>query len=184
LIQSFLDSTPQIDPTCFVAPSAVIIGDVVLGARSSVWYNVTIRGDVNRVRIGSESNIQDNAVVHVTSRTGPTQIGNRVTVGHGAIIHGCTIRDVVLVGMGSIILDGAEIGSESLIGAGTLITQGMHVPPRSLVLGSPGKVVRSLEADEVAMIRRSAENYVRYAAIYRGAEGPSESLEDPSEFSA
>ncbi len=149
MILPFLDTSPRIDPTCFIAESAVVIGDVVLGAQSSVWHNVTIRGDVNWIRIGSESNIQDHSVVHVTHRTGPVEIGDRVTIGHAAVIHACTIRDVVLIGMGSIILDGAEIGTESIVGAGALITQGVKIPFRSLVLGSPAKVVRALNSDEV-----------------------------------
>jgi carbonic anhydrase/acetyltransferase-like protein (isoleucine patch superfamily) len=164
--------SPRIDPTCFIAESAAVIGDVVLGLRSSVWHNVTIRGDVNWIRIGSESNIQDNSVVHVTHRTGPVEIGDRVTIGHAAVIHACTIRDVVLVGMGSIILDGAEIGTESIVGAGALITRGVKIPPRSLVLGSPAKVVRKLSPDEVLSIQRYADNYIHYAAIYQGEEKP------------
>lgn len=172
MIQPFLDAIPQIDPTCYIAESAVLVGDVILGPRSSIWHHVTIRGDVNWIRVGSESNIQDNSVVHVTHQTGPVEIGNRVTIGHGAIIHACTILDTVLVGMGAIVLDGVEVGTESIVGAGALITQNLKIPPRSMVLGSPAKIVRSLRPDEVETVHRYAENYVRYAAIYRGEERP------------
>lgn len=167
-MEEFLGSFPQIDPTCYLADSAVIVGDVTIGPRSSIWHNVTIRGDVNWIRIGSESNIQDNSVIHVTNRTGPVEIGNRVTVGHGAVLHACSIRDLVLIGMGSIILDGAIIGTGSIVGAGALVTQNVKIAPRSLVLGNPAKVVRTLNQKEVDSISKYAENYLHYAAIYRG----------------
>ena len=172
MIREFLGIYPKIDESNFIAPSADLIGDVQLGTNSSVWYNVTIRGDVHRIRIGHSSNIQDNCVVHVTHTTAPTTIGNYVTVGHGAIIHGCTIKDRVLVGMGSTILDHAVIGEDSIIGANALVTARTIIPPRSMVLGSPAKVIRPLTDEEVETIMYYANNYVRYSAIYLGNEHP------------
>lgn len=172
MIRSFLGVHPRFDESNFIAPSADVIGDVWLGKNSSVWYNTTIRGDVHRIRIGDHSNVQDNSVIHVTHSTAPTHIGNFVTIGHGAIVHGCTIRDRVLVGMGSIILDHADIGEDTIIGANTLVTSNMKIPPRSMVLGSPGKVVRSLTDEEVVTVKKFADNYVRYSAIYLGKDVP------------
>lgn len=154
------------DETNFVAPSADVIGDVTLGSRTSVWFNATIRGDIHWIRIGAESNVQDNAVIHVTTETGPARIGNRVTIGHSAVVHGCTIEDNVLIGMGAIILDNAVIGKNSIVGAGALVTARTIVPPDSMVLGSPAKVVRSLTDDEVKGIGKFADNYLNNSAIY------------------
>lgn len=173
MIHSFIGVSPSVGDSNFVADSASVIGDVVLGTDSSVWFNATVRGDVHRIRIGERSNIQDNAVVHVTHKTAPTTIGDGVTVGHSAIIHGCTIQDNVLIGMGAIILDHADIGSFSIIGAGALVTSGVKIPPYSMVLGSPGKVVRSLNQKEIDSIAYYAANYVRYKNIYLGIEKPS-----------
>lgn len=172
MIRPFINVHPSYDETNFIAPSADVIGDVKLGRNASVWYNVTIRGDVNYIRIGECSNVQDNACVHVTHGTAPTEIGDYVTIGHGAIIHGCTIEDNVLIGMGALILDKAVIGRDSIVGAKALITGGVVIPPRSLVLGMPGRVVRQLTDEEVAGIRENAENYVRYSAIYLEQEVP------------
>ena len=172
MIRPFLDAYPRFDDSNFIAPSADVIGDVTLGPGASVWFNVTIRGDVNWIRIGEASNVQDNCVVHVTHGTAPTDIGARVTVGHGAIIHGCTVEDEVLVGMGATILDGAVIGTQSIVGARALVTGGMRIPPRSLVLGVPARVVRPLTDEEVTSIGHYAANYLRYSAIYRGEERP------------
>jgi gamma-carbonic anhydrase len=168
MIMPFLGIEPEYDETNYIAPTASVIGDVVLGREASVWFGASVRGDVNFIRIGEASNIQDNAVVHVTNRTAPTRIGARVTVGHSAVIHGCTIEDDVLIGMGAIILDHAVIGTGSVVGAGALVTMNTRIPPGSLVLGSPAKVVRQLTDDEVASIRQGAENYLRYSAVYRG----------------
>ena len=172
MIAPFLDLAPQYDDSNFIAPSADVIGDVVLGAGTSIWFNVTIRGDVNWIRIGAASNVQDNSVIHVTNRTAPTRIGDRVTVGHGAIVHGCTIEDEVLIGMGAVLLDHCVIGTQSIVGARALVTGGTEVPPRSLVLGSPARVVRSLTEEEVASIGVYSDNYLKYSAIYRGAVQP------------
>ena len=172
MIHAFLDATPVYDETNFIAPSADVIGDVTLGPEASIWFNTTVRGDVNWIRIGAASNVQDNTVIHVTNRTAPTEIGAGVTIGHSAVIHGCTIEDNVLVGMGAVILDHAVIGHDSIVGARALVTARTQVPPRSLVLGSPAKVVRSLTDEEVASIRTYAENYRHYSRIYRGVAVP------------
>jgi len=172
MIHSFLGQSPRYDESNFIALSADVIGDVTLGRGASIWFNATVRGDVNWIEIGEASNIQDNAVVHVTNRTAPTTIGNHVTVGHSAVIHGCTILDHVLVGMGAMILDHAEIGNHCIIGAKALVTGRKIIPPRSLVLGSPAKVVRQLTDEEVASIDRYAQNYLKYSAIYRGEVVP------------
>ncbi len=172
MIRSFLGVTPVFDDTNFIAPSAEVIGDVTLGEGASIWFNATVRGDVNWIRIGAASNIQDNAVVHVTKGVAPTRIGEGVTVGHSAVVHGCTVEDNVLVGMGAVLLDHCVIGRDSIVGARALVTQGTHIPPRSLVLGSPARVVRALTDEEVEQIRTYARNYLQYSAIYRGVEQP------------
>ena len=170
MIRDFLGARPSFDASNFIAESADVIGDVTLGSETSVWFNATIRGDVHRIRIGSCSNVQDNAVVHVTNRTAPTTIGDRVTIGHSAVIHGCRIRDRVLIGIGAIVLDHADVGEDSIVGAGALITSRTVIPPRSLVLGSPARISRELSDEEVISILEYAENYRRYSRIYRGAE--------------
>ncbi len=170
MLHAFNGIVPTIDRTTFLAPSADVIGDVVLGARSSVWFNATIRGDVNWIRIGEETNVQDNAVVHVTGGSGPTTIGDRVTIGHSAIVHGCTVEDRVLIGMGAIILDQAVIGTGSIVGAGALVTGRTVVPAGSLVLGSPARVVRPLTDEERASIDVFADKYLRNCEAYRGEE--------------
>ncbi|MDX1429345.1 MAG: gamma carbonic anhydrase family protein [Rhodothermales bacterium] len=172
MIAEFLGAQPVYDDTNFIASTASVIGDVRLGSDSSVWLNATVRGDVNWIRIGKCTNIQDNAVVHVTNRTAPTSIGDFVTIAHGAVVHGCTIRDRVLIGIGAVILDGAEIGSDSIVGASALVTSGTRIPARSLVLGSPARVIRELTKEEVAGIRANADNYVQYSRIYRGVDRP------------
>ena len=172
MVRSFLNATPQYDASNFIADSAEVIGDVTLGRGVSIWFNVTIRGDVNWIRIGEASNVQDGTIIHVTHGTAPTKIGARVTIGHGAILHGCTVEDNVLIGMGATVLDHAVIGTGSIVGARALVTTGVQIPPRSLVLGVPAKVVRTLTDEEVASIDTFAENYLRYSAIYRGEETP------------
>ncbi len=165
-IRPYRGRLPVIDPSAFIDDSAQIIGDVVIGAESSVWMQTVIRGDVNYIRIGARSNVQDGTIVHVQHDTHPTLIGHDVTIGHGAIVHGCTIANRVLVGMGAIILNGAQIGEDCIIAAGTLITEGTVIPPRSMVMGSPGKVRRPLTDGDLAMIREFAGNYVRYRLDY------------------
>ncbi len=165
-----LDTPPAIHPTAFVAPGADLIGDVALAEESSVWFQTVLRGDINRIVIGPRSNVQDGAVVHLADDYG-TFVGELVTVGHKAILHACTIADEVLVGMGAIILDGAEIGARSIIGAGALVTGGRKIPPGSLVLGSPAKVVRTLSLEEQGGIRVWAEKYVALSRAYRERAG-------------
>jgi carbonic anhydrase/acetyltransferase-like protein (isoleucine patch superfamily) len=164
-IAHYLGQVPTISPSAFVAPDAVIVGAVTLGEESSVWFNSTLRADINSIAIGPRSNIQDGAVVHVADAYGAA-IGELVTVGHNAIVHACTIGDEVLVGMGSVVMDGAEIGARSIIGAGALVTGGTKIPSGSLVLGSPAKVVRALSIEEQHSIRVWAERYVTLSRAY------------------
>jgi gamma-carbonic anhydrase len=166
MIRSLKNLRPLIDPTAYVDESAQVIGDVALGPESSVWMNVVIRGDVNQIRIGARSNIQDLTMVHVMRDTHPTTIGDEVTIGHSAVIHGCTIRDRVLVGMAAVLLNGVTIGQDCIIAAGSLLPEGMHVPARSLVMGRPGRIKRALTDEDVAKIRWYAENYVAYRLEY------------------
>jgi carbonic anhydrase/acetyltransferase-like protein (isoleucine patch superfamily) len=157
---------PRVHPTAFIDESAQVIGDVEIGEESSVWMAAVVRGDVNRIRIGRRTNVQDGAVVHVMINTHPTTIGDNVTIGHGALVHGCTIDDQCLIGMGSILLNGARVGAGSIVAAGTLLTEGMTVPPKSLVMGSPGKVKRLLTHAEIADIQAYADRYVGYRLEY------------------
>jgi len=166
MIRSFKGTSPTIDKTAYVDLSAQVIGDVHIGSESSVWMNVVIRGDVNHIRIGKRSNIQDLTMIHVMRETHPTIIGDEVTIGHSAIIHGTTIEDRVLVGMGALLLNGVHIEHDCVIAAGTLITEGTRIPARSLVMGRPGKVKRELTDEEVAEIRWYADNYVNYRLDY------------------
>ncbi|GEJ59278.1 gamma carbonic anhydrase family protein [Anaeromyxobacter diazotrophicus] len=165
-IRPFGGKTPQLHDTVFAVESAVVVGDVVVGEHASLWFGAIVRGDVNHVRIGARTNVQDHAVIHVTSHTHPTVVGEDVTIGHRVTLHGCTIRDRCLIGIAATVLDGAVVGEETLVGAGALVPPGMVVPPRTLALGSPAKVKRELTADEIAFFRTSAQNYVRYAQQY------------------
>ena len=162
---------PRIHPTAYIDDSAQVIGDVEIGESSSVWMTVVIRGDVHHIRIGRRSNVQDGTIVHVMKDTHATTIGDDVTIGHAAVVHGCTIEDRCLIGMGAILLNGARIGSGSIVAAGTLVVEGMQVPPRSLVMGSPGKVKRGLTDAEVDEIQMYADRYVAYRLDYMQA-GP------------
>ena len=166
MIRSFKNAAPAIDATAYVDESAQVIGDVHIGGESSVWMNAVIRGDVNRIRIGRRSNIQDLAVVHVMRDAHPTIIGDEVTVGHAAIVHGVTVEDRVLIGMGAVLLNGVHVEPDCVIAAGTLITEGTRIPARSLVMGRPGKVKRELTDMEIAEIRWYADNYVNYRMDY------------------
>jgi len=157
---------PRVHPSAFIDDSAQVIGDVEIGEESSVWMAVVVRGDVNRIRIGRRSNIQDGTVVHVMRDTHPTTIGDNVTIGHGAVVHGCTIESQCLIGMGAILLNGAAVGAQSIVAAGALVVEGMKVPPRSLVMGSPGKVKRLLTQAEIAEIQTYADRYVEYRLDY------------------
>jgi carbonic anhydrase/acetyltransferase-like protein (isoleucine patch superfamily) len=166
-IQSFLQHHPQIHESCYIAPSADVIGRVTIHDQSSVWFHATLRGDINEIVIGPRSNVQDNAVIHLADNFG-CYVGELVTVGHSAILHACTVKDEVLIGMGAIILDGAVIGERSIIGAGALVTGGTVIPPGSLVLGSPARVVKTLDLEEQAKIKNWAEKYVKGSRLYRG----------------
>ena len=170
-IERFLGQQPVVHPSAFIAPGAVVIGDVTLGEECSVWYQAVLRGDINRIVVGAHSNVQDGAVIHLERDRG-TVLGEWVTVGHKAVVHACKVDNEVLVGIGSIILDGAEIGARSIIGAGAVVTGGKVIPPGSLVLGTPGKVVRHLSLEEQAAIRGWAERYVTLSRVYkeRGAK--------------
>jgi carbonic anhydrase/acetyltransferase-like protein (isoleucine patch superfamily) len=170
MIRSYRGTAPVIDPTAYIDPGAQVIGDVVIGPQSSVWCNAVVRGDVNTIRIGARTNIQDLSMLHVTRRTAPLRVGDEVTVGHAVILHGCTIKDRCLIGMGAIVMDGAVVGEESIIGAGALVTEGTVIPPRSLAVGVPAAVKRPLRPEEIAFLARSAENYVQDAADYRAED--------------
>lgn len=167
MIRAYRGVVPRIAASCYIDPSAQVIGDVIVGERSSIWPNATVRGDVNYIRIGEESNVQDNSVLHVEHDLWPLLIGNRVTVGHSVVLHGCVIEDECLIGIGAIILNGAKIGKGSVIAAGALIPEGMEVPPGSLVMGVPGKVRRQVSPEEQDRFRENAQNYVKYREIYR-----------------
>ena len=169
MIRAHRGRLPRVASNVFVDDSAQVIGDVEIGEESSVWMGVVIRGDVNWIKIGRRSNIQDGTIVHVMTKTHPTTIGDNVTIGHGAIIHGCTIEDQCLIGMGAILLNGAHVGTGSIIAAGTLLVEGMKVPPRSLVMGSPGKVKRALTDAEVLDVQAYADRYVKYRLDYMPA---------------
>ena len=169
VILPFRGKRPKLDRDVYIAPGAVVIGDVELGCEASVWFNAVVRGDVYHVRIGARTNIQDNATVHVTHDTWPTILGIGVSVAHGAVVHGCTIGDYTLVGNGAIVMDDVEIGEECLVGAGALVPPGVRIPPRSCVLGSPAKVVRPVRSEEVRHFHDTAANYATWATEYRAA---------------
>lgn len=167
MIRQYKGKTPEIASSAYIDDSAHVIGDVIIGEESSVWFNATIRGDVNYIRIGARTNIQDSSVLHVTKGTHPLFIGNEVTVGHNVTLHGCIIKDRCLIGMGAIVLDGAEVGEDSIVGAGALIKEGMRVKPRTLVVGVPAREVRQLSDEEVQRIKTSAGNYIDYMSEYK-----------------
>lgn len=166
MIYEFLDKRPDYPDSVFVAPSADIIGDVNLGEESSVWFNVTIRGDVNWIEIGSRSNVQDNTCIHVMNQTGPTKIGNEVTIGHNAMIHGCTIQDRALIGIHATILDKAVVESNVIVAAGSLVPPGKRLESGYMYMGTPVKQVRKLSDEEIASIKEHADNYVKYSRAY------------------
>jgi carbonic anhydrase/acetyltransferase-like protein (isoleucine patch superfamily) len=165
-ISPYKGTTPRIDDSVYIAPGAVVVGDVVCGKDSSIWYNVVIRGDVGHVHIGERVNVQDLSMIHMSEGMSNAEIGDDVTIGHRAIIHGARIEDRVLIGMGAIILDNAVIGEDSIVGANALVTKNTDIPPRSLVLGAPAKVVRELTDEEVASLPKSAAHYVEIAGSH------------------
>ena len=167
LIKSFRGVEPRIHETAFVAENAVIIGDVEIGEQSSVWYGSILRADVNSIRIGARTNIQDASVIHVTSKTHDTVLEDEITLGHRVTIHGCYIETGSLIGIGAIVLDGARVGRNSLVAAGSLITPNTEIPPRSLVMGSPARVKRELSEEEVKDLARFWQNYIELTKHYR-----------------
>jgi len=166
MLRAFRDVSPRVHATAFVDDSAQVIGDVEIGEESGIWMCAVVRGDVNTIRIGRRANVQDGTVVHAMTGTHQTIIGDNVTIGHAAVIHGCTIENQCLIGMGAILLNGAHIGAGSIVAAGALIVENMKVPPKSLVMGSPGKVKRLLTQAEVADIQLYADRYVKYRLDY------------------
>jgi carbonic anhydrase/acetyltransferase-like protein (isoleucine patch superfamily) len=167
IVRPYDGKTPRLGGRVFVAENAALIGDVELGDDCSVWFSTTIRADVNAIRIGARTNIQDNCTIHVTHHEWATVIGEEVTIGHGAIVHGCTVGRGALIGMGSRVLDGAVVGESALVGAGALVPEGMQVPARMLVVGVPARVKRPLTGEELARLEQSWKNYVSYKDEYR-----------------
>ncbi len=167
MIRPYRGVIPRIAQSSYIDNSAVVIGDVVIGERSSVWANVTIRGDVNYIRVGDETSVQDNTVLHVDREKYPCLVGNRVTVGHSAVLHGCVVEDDVLVGIGAVVLNGAKIGRGAVIAAGALVPEGMDVPAYTLAMGTPAKVKRAVTEEEKERFSKNADSYVRLAAIYK-----------------
>lgn len=166
MIEKYKGYTPDIDETCYIAPGCAVVGNVKIGRNSSVWYNAVLRGDVERIVIGENSNIQDGCVLHCVHNV-ETVVGNNVTVGHKAILHSCTVGDRSLIGMGAIVLDGVKIGKNCLIGAGALVTPNTVIPDGSLFIGSPGKVKRQLTEGEIAHMGKGADEYIRLSKEYK-----------------
>src|ERR1700676_2318083 len=167
MIRAYRGIVPRIAASAYIDQSAQVIGDVTVGERSSIWPNVTARGDVNSIRIGDDSNIQDNSVLHCDAGLFPLNIGNRVTVGHLAMLHGCTIEDDCFIGIGAVVLNGAKIGRGSVIAAGAVVPEVSEVPAESMVMGVPAKVKRTLTAEERERFRHNAQHYVEAARIYK-----------------
>lgn len=167
MIRPYRGKYPQIAPTAYVDQAATVIGDVTMGERSSAWPSSVLRGDVNRIEIGDETNIQDGSVLHGELDMYPVVLGNRVTVGHMVCLHGCVVEDDVLVGIGAIVLNGAKIGRGSVIAAGALVPEGMEIPPDSMVMGVPAKVRRSVTEEERQRFKQNAQRYIRYRQDYR-----------------
>jgi len=172
VLRSYRSIHPAVHSSAYVDVSAQVIGDVHVGAESSLWMNVVVRGDVNTIRIGRRSNLQDLTLVHVMRNMHPAVIGDEVTIGHSAVVHGCTIENRCLIGMGAILLNGCRIGEGSIVAAGTLVPEGMEIPPGSLVMGLPGRIRRSVSPEEDASIRRYADSYVRYRLDYQIESAP------------
>ncbi|HVT45521.1 MAG TPA: gamma carbonic anhydrase family protein [Thermoanaerobaculia bacterium] len=169
IIRSYGGLTPRIGARVFIAENATVIGDVEIGDDASIWYGAVLRADIHAIRIGARTNVQDNCTIHVTAGTWPTILADEVTLGHGVIAHGCTVETHCLIGMGATILDGAVVGEETLVGAGALVTEGMKIPPRSLVLGVPGRVIRRLTPEEVERIQLNFRSYLEYKDAYLAA---------------
>lgn len=171
MIRAYLDKAPQFDGTVFIEDSAQVIGDVVIGPHSSIWFNTTIRADVHYIRIGTYSNVQDNSVIHVTNGRFPTILEDYVTIGHSVTLHGCHIKSNNLIGIGSIVMDDVVIEEFCIIGAGALVTPGTKVSSRSVMMGAPARRVREVTSEEVDRIRKHAMNYYEYKETYRKLYG-------------
>jgi carbonic anhydrase/acetyltransferase-like protein (isoleucine patch superfamily) len=167
MLHTYQGMTPRLDESVFCVDSAEIIGDVVIGAESNIWFQVVIRGDVNSIRIGARTNIQDGTVIHVIHETHPTNIGDDVTVGHNVTLHGCNIGNRCLIGMGAVVLDGAKIEDDAMVAAGALVTPGTHIPSGTLYVGSPAKYKRHLSEKEIIELKQSAQNYLQYTENYK-----------------
>lgn len=172
-LTAFQGRLPRVHPTAYVAPSADLIGDVEVGENVSIWFGAVLRGDINRIVIGANSNVQDNAVVHLADEY-PAIIGNFVTIGHAAVVHACVIGDECLIGMGAVVLDGAVIGARSIVGAGAVVTPGTIIPAGSMVLGSPGRVTRALDEERQNSLKHWAEKYVRVSREYLVPSAPAQ----------
>lgn len=169
IIKTVLGKTPQFGKDCFIADNAVIVGDVIMGDECSIWFNAVIRGDVHYIRMGNKVNVQDGAIIHCTYQKAPTNIGNNVSIAHNAIVHGCTVEDNVLIGMGSIIMDDCVIGSNSIIAAGAVLTKGTIVPPGTVFGGMPAKKLKDISPElSQGEIVRIANSYVKYASWFKG----------------
>ncbi|MDP4221550.1 MAG: gamma carbonic anhydrase family protein [Bacteroidota bacterium] len=171
-LYEFQGKTPHVHSSCFLAAGSRVIGDVILEENVSIWFNVVVRGDVERIRIGKNSNVQDNVVIHVTHFKNPTMIGENVTVGHGAILHGCTVQDGALIGMNAVVLDRAVVGKGALVAAGAVVTPNTHIPDGMLAAGVPAKVMRHLSDAEKQMVTEGAPNYMMYTQHYRNELPP------------
>ena len=167
MIRPYKGVYPRVHETAFIAESAQVIGDVALGQESSIWFQAVVRGDVNYIRISDRTNIQDSCVLHVTRGKHPLVIGDEVTVGHRVVLHGCTVGNNVLIGIGAIVLDGAIIEENVMIGAGSVVTPGSRIPSGTVVMGLPAKIKREIKPDEIEQIRQSARNYVEYLKTYK-----------------
>ncbi len=166
MIRSYKSMVPVIPASCYIDPSAQVIGDVVLGDQASIWMNAVVRGDVHSIRIGARSNVQDCAVLHGMRHLYPVHVGEGVSIGHNATVHGCVVEDHCLIGIGAIVLNNARIGEGSIIAAGAVIPEGMVVPPRSMVAGVPGRIRRAITTEDYALIQMYAQNYLDYTAQY------------------
>lgn len=167
LILTVNDKTPHLGKSCFVAPNATIVGDVTMGNDCSIWFNAVIRGDVNYIKVGNKVNVQDGAVIHCTYQKNPTNIGNNVSIGHNAIVHGCTVHDNVLIGMGAVVMDRCIVNSNSIVAAGAVVLEGTIVEPGSIYAGVPAKKVKDISPDKISgEINRIADNYIKYASWF------------------
>lgn len=178
MIMTYKNTRPIFGAGSYVAPTAVVIGDVVMGAESSVWFNAVVRGDVNSIRIGKRTNVQDGSVLHVTTEFFPLTIGDEVTIGHRAVVHGATVGNRVLIGMGAVILDGATIGDDSVVAAGCVVPEGAEFPPRSLIMGVPAKKVRTLNDSDVSRILDGPINYEKSVKSYLAGDAVDITVQD------